>query len=56
MSILLNRTTFGNPKNAGNVLSGEEANALLHEWVPNERLRLHMRQVANLMKQWAFWG
>ena len=53
MSILLNRTTFGNLKNAGNVLSGEEANALLHEWVPNERLRLHMRQVANLMKQWA---
>ena len=53
MSILLNRTTFGNPKNAGNVLSREEANALLREWVPNERLRLHMRQVANLMKQWA---
>ena len=53
MSMFLNRTTFGKPENAGNVLSRDEANALLHEWVPNERLRLHMRQVANLMKQWA---
>lgn len=53
MSILLNRTSFGKPENAGNVLSRDEANDLLEEWVPNERLRLHMRQVANLMKQWA---
>ncbi len=53
MSILLNRTSFGKPENTGNVLSHDEANALLHEWVPNERLRLHMRQVANLMKKWS---
>ena len=53
MSILLNRTSFGKPENAGNVLSRDEANALLQEWVPNERLRLHMRQVANLMKKWS---
>lgn len=53
MSMLLNRSSFGNPENTGNVLSRNEANALLQEWVPNERLRLHMRQVAHLMKHWA---
>jgi predicted hydrolase (HD superfamily) len=31
----------------------EEAHRLLEEWVPNERLRLHMKQVAALMKAWA---
>lgn len=31
----------------------EEANALLEDWVPNERLRLHMKQVGALMKAWA---
>jgi len=31
----------------------EQANALLEDWVPNERLRLHMRQVAAVMKAWA---
>ncbi|HQV07446.1 MAG TPA: hydrolase, partial [Chitinophagaceae bacterium] len=30
-----------------------EANALLEEWVPNPKLRLHMRQVAGNMKAWA---
>jgi predicted hydrolase (HD superfamily) len=49
----LGRSTFGDPKNAGNVMSIEEANALLNEWVPNERLRLHMKQVAAVMKAWA---
>lgn len=53
MSLLLNRNTFGETENSGNVLSKEEANQLLGEWVPNERLRLHMLQVANLMKLWA---
>lgn len=50
---LLNRTSFGDPKNAGNLLSIDEANNLLNEWVPNERLRLHMKQVAANMKAWA---
>lgn len=50
---LLNRSTFGDPKNAGNLMSIEEANTLLNEWVPNERLRLHMKQVAAVMKAWA---
>lgn len=50
---LLGRSTFGDPKNAGNLLSLEEAHHLLEEWVPNERLRLHMKQVAAVMKAWA---
>jgi predicted hydrolase (HD superfamily) len=49
----LGRSIFGDPKNAGNVMSIEEANALLNDWVPNERLRLHMKQVAAVMKAWA---
>ena len=53
MSHKLNRSTFGDPSNAGNLLSREEAYALLNDWVKNERLRLHMRQVAHLMKRWA---
>lgn len=53
MSLLLNRTEFGNPAHTGNVLSRSEAESLLHQWVPNERLRLHMRQVAHLMRCWA---
>ena len=50
---LLHRTQFGDPKNAGNLMSIEEAHALLQEWVPNDRLRLHMIQVAAIMKAWA---
>src|SRR5882757_6961500 len=49
----LGRSTFGDTKNAGNLMSIEEAHSLLNEWVPNERLRLHMRQVAAVMKAWA---
>jgi len=52
-SHLLNRSTFGNIANTGNLMSIEEAHALLKEWVPNERLRLHMKQVAAVMKAWA---
>jgi predicted hydrolase (HD superfamily) len=49
----IGRTTFGDVANAGNVLSEEEALSLLNEWVQNERLRLHMKQVAAVMKAWA---
>lgn len=49
----LGRTDFGNADNTGNLMSIEEATALLEEWVPNERLRLHMKQVAAVMKAWA---
>jgi len=53
MSHHLGRSTFGDIHNAGNVMSLEEAHALLNEWVPNERLRLHMKRVAAVMKAWA---
>jgi len=53
MSHKLGRNSFGDPANAGNLISIEEAHALLNEWVPNERLRLHMKQVAAVMKAWA---
>jgi predicted hydrolase (HD superfamily) len=49
----LGRQSFGDPKNAGNLMTIDEATQLLHEWVPNERLRLHMKQVAAVMKAWA---
>jgi predicted hydrolase (HD superfamily) len=49
----LGRTDFGDPKNTGNLISIDDAHALLNEWVPNERLRLHMKQVAAVMKAWA---
>jgi predicted hydrolase (HD superfamily) len=49
----LNRSTFGDPSNTGNVLSEQEALDLLNNWVENERLRLHMRQVGGVMKAWA---
>jgi predicted hydrolase (HD superfamily) len=50
---LLNRTTFGNAADKDNVLMADEAMALLKSWVPNERLQLHMKQVAAVMKAWA---
>jgi len=53
MSHKLGRNSFGDPANAGNLMSIEEAHALLNDWVPNERLRLHMKQVAAVMKAWA---
>jgi predicted hydrolase (HD superfamily) len=53
MSLLLNRNTFGNAANKGNVFSKEEANQLLNDWVKNGKLKLHMKQVAHLMKSWA---
>jgi predicted hydrolase (HD superfamily) len=49
----LGRTVFGDPANQGNLMSIEEAHQLLKDWVPNERLQLHMKQVAALMKAWA---
>ncbi|MEJ8844194.1 HD domain-containing protein [Lacibacter sp. H375] len=53
MSLKLNRTSFGDPRNKGNVLDREEAFVLLSDWVKNERLQLHMKQVGHLMKCWA---
>lgn len=49
----LGRETFGDVANTNNLMPVEEALQLLSEWVPNERLRLHMKQVAAVMKAWA---
>ena len=49
----LGRSSFGDPSNSGNVIPLEEAHAMLNEWITNDRLRLHMRQVAAVMKAWA---
>lgn len=53
MTLHLGRNQFGNPAHTGNVLSKEEAIGLLNDWVKNDRLRLHMRQVGYLMRCWA---
>ena len=53
MSLLIGRKEFGNTANKGNTLSPIEAEALFNEWVINPRLKLHMKQVAHLMKCWA---
>jgi predicted hydrolase (HD superfamily) len=49
----LNRSTFGNPANKDRVLDREAAEAILNEWVQNDRLKLHMKQVGTLMRAWA---
>jgi predicted hydrolase (HD superfamily) len=51
--LALGRSTFGDPANKGNMPTLEEAHTLLKEWVPNERLQLHMKQVGAVMKAWA---
>ena len=53
MSLILGRNVFGDSVNAGNAPTRQEAIELLDEWVKNDRLKLHMKQVAHLMKQWA---
>ena len=53
MSLQLGRQSFGDIKNAGNVLTEQEAKVLLDEWVLNDRLKLHMVQVGGLMGVWA---
>ncbi len=51
--LLLGRNVFGDPANAGNVISKSDAHKLLNEWVLNEKLKTHMKQVAHLMRCWA---
>lgn len=52
-TLALGRSSFGDPANAGNVMTEEEALQLLNDWVENERLRLHMKQVGSVMRAWA---
>lgn len=53
VSLFLNRSDFGKPENSGNVLAAIDAKNLLEEWVYNEKLKVHMKQVAHLMKTFA---
>jgi predicted hydrolase (HD superfamily) len=53
MSLQLGRTEFGDPSNAGNLMTREEAMMIFDDWVKNERLKLHMLQIAHLMRSWA---
>jgi predicted hydrolase (HD superfamily) len=53
LSHSLGRNNFGKADNIGRLLPIAEAKSLLEEWVSNDRLRLHMRQVAALMRAWA---
>jgi predicted hydrolase (HD superfamily) len=53
MSLHLGRSEFGNSADKDNVLTREEANTILKEWVKNDKLLLHMKQVGVLMYQWA---
>ncbi|MDI1322127.1 MAG: hydrolase [Algoriphagus sp.] len=52
-TMYLNRSDFGKPENAGNILTKEEAFVLLKDWVKNEKLIVHMHQVGHLMKNFA---
>jgi predicted hydrolase (HD superfamily) len=51
--LALGRSSFGDPANKGHLMTRGEAHALLEEWVPNDRLRLHMKQVGAVMRAWA---
>jgi len=53
MSLLLGRSVFGNEANKGKLLSRADAELLFNEWVLNPKLKVHMKQVAFLMKCWA---
>ena len=53
MSLNLGRTQFGDAANTGNTLTRDQATQLFNEWVLNPKLKLHMLQVAHLMKCWA---
>lgn len=52
-ALYLNRKEFGHSQNVGRILLHEEAKGILNEWVKNERLKVHMKQVAHLMKSYA---
>lgn len=52
-SLQLGRDSFGKPEDRDRLLTRDEAETLLSQWVNNDRLRLHMRQVGALMGAWA---
>ena len=50
---ILNKSQFGDPLDRGRTLSRQQAMQLLVDWVGNDKLILHMRQVGALMGAWA---
>jgi len=52
-SLFLNRSSFGDSSNSGNILTTEEVKSLLDVWVLNGKLKVHMKQVGHLMKAFA---
>jgi predicted hydrolase (HD superfamily) len=52
-SLFLNRSSFGDSSNSGNILTTEEVKSLLDDWVLNGKLKVHMKQVGHLMKAFA---
>lgn len=53
MSLHLGRQQFGKPEDSGNVLTKEEVDELLNDWINNPRLLMHVQQVGRLMQCWA---
>lgn len=49
-SLLLQSSVFGSSANSGNVMTESEAKRLLDDWVKNEKLKVHMKQVGHLMR------
>lgn len=49
----LNRKEFGSEENFGNVMNEAESMSLLIDWVKNEKLIFHMKQVGHLMRAYA---
>lgn len=49
----LNRKEFGSEDNLGNVMNEAESMSLLIDWVKNEKLIFHMKQVGHLMRAYA---
>lgn len=52
-SMKLNRDRFGKDEDYGKVIPEDEALELLNDWVKNEKLIAHMKQVAHLMAAFA---
>ena len=49
----LGRQVFGRLEDKDIIISREEAMGIVTDWVKNDRLKLHCRQVAGLMETWA---
>ncbi|MBW3466471.1 HD domain-containing protein [Arthrospiribacter ruber] len=52
-TLILKKDHFGSQKDIGNAMSEEDAYVLLEEWVTNDKLIFHMKQVGHLMKVYA---